>query len=128
MPKDSSEKANATALMPPELAAGIARVEALLRVALRRQLANATPESWSKGRRRKILQFCCAPRTQQEIRTHIGSIAGYEIREYLDDGVGRGVLARYAIDTEERFEAVLLPREPQKRRAAEGTRRRRKGK
>lgn len=124
MRKDSTEEANTTAPMPPELAAGIARVEALLRVALRRQLANAIPGSWLKGRKQKILELCSAPRTRQEIREHLGGIAGYEMRQFLDEAVSLGLLARSAIAANERFETVLRPLKASKRRKTRRTRKR----
>jgi len=104
-----------------ELAASTARVEALLRVALRRQIANAVPPPWLKGRKRKILDFCRRPHTQQEIRAHVGSIAGYEMRNHLDEGIGLGLLARYTVADGERFETVVSL-QAQKRRTSQSTR------
>jgi len=92
-----------------DLLAALARVEAILRAVNRGSLEEAFPKEWMKGRKRKILDFCTEPRTQQEIRDHVGSIAGYEVRDYLAEGLRYGVLASYRSGVCLRYVTVLLP-------------------
>jgi hypothetical protein len=89
--------------------AGLARIEAVLRAAHSDALEAGFPVSWVDGRRRKILEFCLEPRTQQQIREHIGSIAGYEVKQYLDEGLRCGVLASFGTGSCERYLTVLAP-------------------
>lgn len=92
-----------------ELLAGVARVEALLRVALRSRLQKAVPPEWLKGRKQEILGFCVQPRTRAEIREHIGSIAGYEIRDFLAEAVQLGLLARWDDANSDHYQTIVHP-------------------
>jgi len=91
------------------LLVAIARLEAVLRAAYREALQAACPDAWAKGRRVKILEFCVEPRTQQQIRDHVGSIAGSEVKEYLEEGRRCGVLASFGTGSSERYLTVLFP-------------------
>jgi hypothetical protein len=88
----------------------LARIEALLRAANRVTLQESFPDSWNSGRRRKILQFCAQPRTQQEIREHVGTIAGYGMGEYLGEGIQLGILACFGAGKATKYVAALMLR------------------
>lgn len=112
---------------PPEdaavsVACALARMEALLRALHQSQLREAIPKQWCQGRRRLILDYCEEPRTQQEIRDHVRSIAGYEMNDYLDDALQVGVLAGYTVGATKYYVSVLsAPDEgPRKGRRAKG--------
>lgn len=91
------------------LAVALARIEAVLRAANREILEKAFPKQWGDGRRLAILEFCTEPKTPKEIREHIGSIAGYEIKDYLNEGLQSGVLACYETSDGTKYLTVLTP-------------------
>jgi hypothetical protein len=89
--------------------AALARIEALLRAVHRDHLESGFPPVWAKGRRRKILDYCSQPRGQQAIRDHVRSIAGDEVKQYLDEALRIGLLAAYGEGEATRYVAVLAP-------------------
>ena len=89
--------------------AAVARIEALIRAAHRDQLESCFPAAWTKGRRRRILDYCSRPRGQQAIRNHVGSIAGYEVKDYLDEALQLGLVAAYGEGEATLYVTVLLP-------------------
>jgi len=103
---------------------GLARLEAILRAVHREALESTFPAAWAGGRKRKILRFCAEPRTQQEIRSHIGSIAGSEVKQYLEEGLRYGVMASAGTGRSQRYFAVLAPPVGGRRRGRQTVRRR----
>lgn len=105
--KHENTRGNDEAVELEPVLAALARLEAVLRAANRNELEESFPKEWAKGRRRKILEFCAQPRTRQQIREYIGKIAGYEVKQYLDEGVRYGVLACYGAESSIRYVTAL---------------------
>jgi chromosome segregation and condensation protein ScpB len=87
----------------------LARIETILRFANQRAVEEVLPKEWTKGRRRRILEFCAEPRTQQEIRDHIRGIAGYEVKQYLAEAVERGIVRQSGTGRGATYVTLLAP-------------------